>query len=99
VFPFTRLSRRNVVCQLFVLESTLFVDYKSDIAHDNTKRIFFPLASFLSVLQRKTVVVPQLTVRSMPVSRDGFRERGALGYLNFCGPTQVWLIWPFVGKA
>jgi len=27
------------------------------------------------------------------VVMDGFRERGALGHLSFCGPTQVWPIW------
>jgi len=32
-------------------------------------------------------------------TRDGFRERGALGHLSFWGPTQVWPIWPFVWKA
>ena len=33
------------------------------------------------------------------LTRDGFRERGALGHLGFWGPTQVWSIWPFVWKA
>jgi len=31
--------------------------------------------------------------------RDWFRERGALGHLSFCGPTQVWPIWLLVWKA
>jgi len=33
------------------------------------------------------------------ISRDGFRERRALGYLSFWGSTEVWRIWPFVWKA
>jgi len=33
------------------------------------------------------------------IGRDGFRQRGALRHLSFCGPAQVWPIWPFVWKA
>jgi len=32
-------------------------------------------------------------------TRDGFRQRGALGHHRFWGPAQVWPIWPFVWKA
>jgi len=31
--------------------------------------------------------------------KDGFRYRWALGHHSLWGPTQVWLIWPFVWKA
>jgi len=37
--------------------------------------------------------------KSDPSSRDGFRERGAVGHLSFWGPTQVWPIWSLVLKA
>jgi len=35
----------------------------------------------------------------LETSRDGFRERGAVGHLCFSGPTQVWPIWLIVLKA
>jgi len=40
-------------------------------------------------------------IRHIPylTSRDGFRERRALGHHSFWGPTQVWPIRPLVLKA
>jgi len=38
-------------------------------------------------------------VTDSDVGRDGFRERGAVGHLNFWDPTEVWRMWPFVWKA
>jgi len=37
-------------------------------------------------------VASHLFTGQRPMSRDGFKERGALDHLSFSSPTQVWPI-------
>ena len=43
--------------------------------------------------QRPPLFYGLFKFKQTPMTRDGFRERGALGHLSFWGPTQVWPIW------
>jgi len=62
------------------------------------------LKRLLEKHRKRTIFKPAIkpsTVLSLgkdivPASRDGFRERGALGHLSFWGPTQVCPIWLFL---
>jgi len=68
----------------------------SQMAH---KRWMLLLWRKLPDITKIKISTCQITDCQTSLTRDGLKERGALGHISFRGPTQVWPIWSFIWKA